>query len=122
MDNGEILAMKAGRELDSPVTEEVFGLKVYRYPSRYQTRLPSHNTCRMMKHSTSITAAWRVVEKLEWREFRIFNEYHNGKWYWCCGIEQPEYLGHFFPATAETLPEAICKIALLARLEVKDGR
>lgn len=75
----------------------------------------------LQPYSTSISAAWLVVDKLEHHEFRMINECHNGKWCWYCGIEQPEDLGEgFFSAQAERLPEAICKAALLTKLEATE--
>lgn len=101
----KVLAMKAGRDLNWLVCTIIFDNKT----------LGS-----LRPYSTDISFAWQVVDRMEHHEFRISNEYHNGEWYWYCGIEQPEDLSEgYFSATARFLPEAICKAALLAKLEVR---
>jgi len=119
----EILTIEAGRKLDGLVGQEVMGVKVeYPFGSRYPYYLREGKWDTVAPYSTDIKAAWEVVEKLRGHEFRMHNEYHDEKWHGYCGIEQPEDLGEgYFSATAEYLPEAICKAALLTRLGGSNG-
>jgi len=119
MTKGEVLVMEAGEELDEAVERHIFDwepklTKCGDVTEYYRSDYPPY--------STSIAAAWRVLEKLKGYEFRMHNEYHSSEsgmeCYWYCGIEEPEYLGErYFSATEKILATAICKAALLAKVE-----
>ncbi|MBA7499340.1 hypothetical protein ES704_02080 [subsurface metagenome] len=93
MTKEEILAMKAGRELDVLVSAKVMEHRM------------EH---RIEKYSTDISAAWLVVEKLSNLIFDLRKVYQNTDW--CASFE-----GNV--AEGKKAPEAICKAALLAKLE-----
>ncbi len=100
MNREEILAMKPGPELDALVAKKVMGWIEMDEPE--STRL----LYRMPKwYSTHIGPAWLVVEQLKDR-FRGI-EWYTIEWRASFGIG----------AYAPTVPEAICKAALLAVLE-----
>jgi len=92
MNEEEILATKAGIELDTLITTEFF-------PGDYH------------EYSTNISAAWRVVEKMrDYYPIIRFNQYSQ-KW-------EVEFLLGILVLT-DSVEEAICKAALLARLGEK---
>lgn len=117
----EILAMKAGRQLDGLVGKEVMGIKV-EYP--FAEGCPYYlreDEDKKMKwdivpfYSTDTVAAWQVVDKvIDGHGFELYTatEYAQGKWF-----------AHFYGlarAEADTATEAISKAALLAKLGYKD--
>lgn len=113
--------MDAGRELDALVAEKVMGLEVKPYeklkgsdipeyfgtlwvPSADQNRgTPYQQWLPLPHYSTSIAAAWEVVEKLKDDDFHL--EEHGTHWKAGFG---PRWRG------AETAPHAICLAALEA--------
>lgn len=111
MTRDEILAMPAGRELDSQVAEKVMGLKqspknaeFFQYwPYAFEPARP---------YSTDIAAAWEVVGK-----FGLFNltRYGDGTW----GAQDNARFDE--PVVAETAPLAICRASLLALLPEGEG-
>jgi len=136
----EILAMEAGRELDVLVAKEIFGIEVeWDYAlwdvNKQCNKLPfckgkprtvlgpmAHSVSNTIPgYSTDISAAWLVVEKLI--DIHPQGDFHleHLEDEWCCGWCYP-------PSGADldnwicgkTAPEAICKAALLTRLEVKE--
>ncbi|MFD1179230.1 hypothetical protein ACFQ3W_23455, partial [Paenibacillus puldeungensis] len=64
-------------------------------------------------YSSDISAAWEVLEHLKNKGAEINVGFFA---YWDCSIDYP--IGCNWRAVAETAPEAICKAALLAVLEV----
>jgi hypothetical protein len=120
MTREEILAMPAGRELDSLISEKIMG-----YVTHGHFREKNGVRILVQPYSTDISAAWEVVEKIQGlRELNgckvrlqvkilvirgiytvsIIDYLNNDK---CLGEE-----------TANTAPEAICKAALIAVMEV----
>jgi len=116
MPHNDILSLPAGRELDALVVEKVMG---YRHHPWTQTipehwcRLPTGETCLfadLPHYSTSIAAAWEVVERLPYRLVRIVRE--GGSWY--CTVGDELNYPMFAPIRADTAPLAICRTALKA--------
>ena len=123
MTKEEILAMEAGKELNKLIGEEIFELEVkdfwpvepkpngYSYHMRVSAEGSGYRQAwdLLPHYSTDISAAWPVVEKLKDYYPKIeFNQYSR-KWeveFLLCAI-----------ALADTAPEAICKAALLTKLE-----
>ena len=100
MTKEEILAMKAGAELDYVVSQKVMG----QGQEGLGFRTDYNN------YSTDISAAWQIVEKLILGY--VFNLYFDDVGdCWVCELfgGQQEYRGY------GTAPEAICKAALLAK-------
>lgn len=96
-------ALPASRELDALVGEKVMGLPhIVKSGGEYWetalTLVPSY--------STSITAAWEVLEKFPLWSFT--KHAHNFR----CFIDPITRLGE--PANADTTPLAICRAALKA--------
>lgn len=110
----EILAMKAGRELDALVAEVIFGYRVYRYAARdWQVYCPGLHTSarRMHKYSQTGSAALLVVEKMP-PPFQI-HRCLDKRWQVVFGFDtwiKPRI-------EDKTAPEAICKAALLAKIQ-----
>ena len=130
MTKEEVFAMEAGRDLDVLVAEEILGIEVeWDYspldPNHVLPRLPFHkgesrvaidssahgveNT--IYKYSTDISAAWQVVEKMlpPSQIHRCLDDT-----YWVVFGFNTMIKPHI---EAKTAPEAICKAALLAKLE-----
>jgi len=118
MTKKEILAMKAGRELNIKVAEDVMGCKVahdeiFGDMENYSNGV--HST--LQPYSEDISVAWQVMERLKGYHPRIeFNTYSQ-KWEAAFSARQADF--SYPVASATTAPEAICKAALLALLEVK---
>ena len=116
MTKDEIWAMEAGEELDKLVIKELM------HHIRDDSERPRCKICSVWKdwykpagcedkkYSTDISAAWQVVEKLKDYYPEIeFNQYTK-KW------EVTFLVGE--TASADTAPEAICKSALIAVLQL----
>ena len=131
MTSEEILAMKAGRELNIRVAEdvmggrfvvdEIFGDTVERcHDLLYETGghcIESPFFGPLQHYSEDISATQEVIDKLKLYNMTVQLNQHNENW-------QAEFskLGADFSypaAVAATAPEAICKAALLTMLEVK---
>jgi hypothetical protein len=122
--------LKAARELDALVAERVMGL--WSRHALDTTRLgetvgyksgracpvclveldgeDDPGQCSVKPYSTSISAAWEVVEKLQEFSFELI--YLDGKMHWEATFA-PLHLNET-RAIAETAPLAICKAALKA--------
>ena len=135
MTKEEILAMEEGRQLDAMIAHEIFGFEVeWDYPPwDIDDRLPKQpflksepriclgpmahpvaNT--IFNYSTDISAAWLVVEKMfedGYREQQFTRCHRTGVWEAKFGIVDAGFAESF------SLPEAICRAALLAKLEEK---
>jgi len=139
MDKNAILAMEAGEELDKLVAAEVMGEPIPEFTPENALGLqlagspvksPKGNwlclcrydeddipTWRPLPYSTDISVAWLVVEKLI--DIHPQGDFHleHLEDEWCCGWCYP-------PSGADldnwicgkTVPEAICKAALIATL------
>jgi len=64
-----------------------------------------------LAYSTTIAAAWLVVEKLD-RPFEIINFKHEGRWRWSVSFYRDDLFD--YTAEADTAPLAICRAALKA--------
>ena len=141
MDKSTILAMEAGEELDRLVAEEVMVEPMPEFTPEDALRLqlagspvksPKGNwvcLCRYdegdiprwcpVPFSTDISAAWRVLEKLK-RDWGCIDLIWDAG-AWDISLENYDshrkfYLGKESGATYEELPEAICRAALITRL------
>lgn len=113
----QIQGMKAGRELDALVVEKVFNKSI---TTTYGE--DSVHTLDRLKvgyliqnYSTDIAAAWEVVEKLKEKGISIYVKAFLDTY---C-VEAHSVGSSINKILADTAPEAICKAALLAILEVE---
>lgn len=109
--------MEAGRALDKRIAEEVMG---WRFNYGWWTAQDGENVwiANYWSPSTSIQAAWQVVEKMgaEWHAV-VRSPFQDGEPYWagfttkgCTGWNgRPDH-----QASADTAPLAICRAALKA--------
>ena len=112
--------MEAGREMDALVAEKIFNWihsgRFFLPPSDPPATKDNWAAIYAEKgrpnwlpyYSTSISAAWEVVEKME--RFQI-TQYPKGKYY--AGAGDPDEEGWEFDAEAPTAPLAICRVALM---------
>ena len=116
MTRDEIINMPAGRELDVLVAEKVMGEKGFKPVIDAITEFngfgvinrPVYGEIEFSCYSTSIVAAWEVVEKF------IFQLHHGVDGYWCVLMTPEEINGQdVFEAGGDTAPLAICRAALL---------
>lgn len=145
----EILAMEVGRELDVLVAREIFGVEVEwdyspwginKQPPKQPFRKGEPRTVlgpmahavlnTICEHSTDISAAWPVVEKMEqdgwnWDASGRIGRNHVKpftRFYFKPNKYDPVYpLSSIVWADGKELPEAICKAALLTKLEAKNA-
>jgi hypothetical protein len=111
----KILAMESGILIDSLIAEDVMGWKervdfdvVDGMIARY---IPNTNDVEQFSPSTDISAAWNVVEKLQptlWVRMNSMMDEHY------CGVGSPDMLWEY---KSRSMPECICKAALLAVME-----
>ena len=114
--------MNAGRDLDALVAEQVFGCKIKHdtgFNFVQQKRLPTmycqsagHEHVNFPMYSTSISAAWEVVEKLMPRDIVLAFNQTAKKWYLRYG-DCHRNIKTDGPL-ANTAPLAICLAALKA--------
>jgi hypothetical protein len=139
MNREEILAMVPGRELDCIIAENVFNVKINKTISRLinehvsmsisdvygdENLEPIQDTTvkRIKDYSTDIAAAWEVVEKFDynylWRWDGVTRYAMPNGMKWECKFTEKgatsDNMGYGL-----TAPEAICKAALLAVMEVE---
>ena len=117
----EILAMKAGDELNALVAKEIMGLEVSRLGTIYPAVMISLGVWSTpAQYSSLIHEACQVVKEME-----------DDGWLWearkypCKPPYEFEFYrlkegSHYRSGVRDSVPEAICKAALLAKL-VKDG-
>lgn len=104
MTRDEILAMVPGRELDAEVALRVFKVKEITMVGNYWFIDPLDS--KLPQFSTSIRDAWKVLDKMqdEWSwEISCYTTSH----------ETDVRIGKGL-YTSKSVPEAICKAALLA--------
>ena len=95
--------MKPGRELDALVAEKIFGFEIPNPGGMWETA--------PLPYSTSISAAWEVVEKMNLLDpERMLFRKENG--YWVIGslMDQPAEIWEKF--ACESAPHVICLAAL----------
>ena len=114
-----------GRALDARVAEAIgYEIKYYEGPydrlfRNVNQRLPGQNWEPLHWYSTSIAAAWEVLEKLK-EQGRMFTVGFDGNEYWADFTHRgtgPSWVGL---VDAPTAPLAI-SLAALAAVEEKDG-
>lgn len=119
MTKGEILAMEPGRELDYLVAKHVmgwdFGLsrEGWRPPKELS---PRYKIYEQFKPSTDIAATWEVVDKMgdDFWELTLdtgSKDTRSQAMFWTTLPADNQHC-----SVAESVPEAICKGALLAKL------
>lgn len=105
MTRDEVLARKPGREMDRLIGEHIFGYKNilnvadYWFIDDLNTSLPHY--------STDIAAAWEVLRHLKGYHIELVR--HRGVW--TAALDDGK---RSFVVRANSAPEAICKVALLA--------
>ena len=122
MTKEEILKMAAGNKLDAQIARGIFGKQIANDGiwkeyvlgrGRLTDASGKFDLILLEPYSTDISAAWQVVEKI--RTIDTYIEISNGwqpEQFWRVKLT-PEGID----AWGRTLPEAICKAALLAKLE-----
>ena len=122
--------MKPGRSLDKEVHQEVFGVPLVESvcenlawvdePRPYTRK--GKRSVHVPHYSTSIEAAWEVVEKLCEHGCTVFTEYTADEEDGCALVDvDPETGEEVLHAVADTIPHAICLAALKAcGVEVDD--
>jgi hypothetical protein len=130
MRRDEILKMQAGREMDALIAREVMAFDYDFIKSRNECRFIDQegNTYRaedLPRFTEDIAAAWQAVAKMREKGFDFFAEWVTenavsrlNSLPWAC-FAPDDNDGDFadFTATAETMPLAICRAALLAVME-----
>ena len=120
MTTEEILALKAGRELNIRVAEAVMGRRYTQDETLGEMEIDSEGVYSSLQpYSEDISAAWQVIEKMKGYNPRIAFDTHSQKWEATFNVGEADFTCPVVLAT--TAPEAICKAALLALLEVKRG-
>lgn len=126
MNREQIMNMEPGRELDALVAENVLGWTASFGPwgiTDYWTNDKMESTHKVgeFKPSTDIATAWEVVEKIQkthhfmlsrdvrYKQYMALFEIHG---------DEPPY--EPFEYESDSMPEAICKAALLAVLDKED--
>lgn len=125
----KIMAMKAGKLIDSLIAEDVMGWHLGDSWGGADWHTRDHEFAESVfrfRPSTEITAAWIVVEKLKSIEKRTSRNrpisvievggYSSSEFIWQCRLKD---LINEIRVEAPTAPEAICKAALLCCLEGK---
>jgi len=117
MTTEEILALKAGRELNIRVAEAVMGRRYTQDETFGDMEVDSQMVYSSLQpYSEDISAAWQVIEKMKGYNPRIAFDTHSQKWEATFNVGEADFTCPVVLAT--TVPEAICKAALLALLEV----
>ena len=123
MTKEEILSMEAGgRELDAEVASKILGLEIEERQDFLRFYVRETRTA-ILNHSTDISAAWQVWQKITDKEpfsWAIYSDYD--------GIVFVEHYPNDYSGAMKAgsgdfrawglCPEAICKAALLAKLGV----
>lgn len=129
MTKEEISAMQAGEELDKLVAEalgDVFETTGYDKCYRHFQKNPAYGGWSIpAPTSTDISAAWQVVEKLYQDHFcmklEVIPDDDDQVAYYCCFY--PSQIGGAEKMTltlGHSMPEAICKAALLTKYSIKN--
>lgn len=119
MTKEEILKMEPGRELDALIAEKVMEIKLHWDDEEGQSYKiadsPFGEVLKAFNPSTDISAAWEVLEQFKTHQVTKSEtgfSHSEKKYRVIVGKNQNV-------AYADTVPEAICKAALLACLEGK---
>lgn len=112
----EILAMEPGRRLDSEIGMRIMGFKEITIVGDYYFTDPIDT--QLKRYSTDISAAWEVFESFNDMRIQRY-ETMGGTFKYGCRIDyivEKEFQSAI--TNADTAPEAICKAALLAVLNL----
>ncbi|MCI3922455.1 hypothetical protein MO973_19670 [Paenibacillus sp. TRM 82003] len=120
MTRDEVLAMEPGRELDALVARKVMGwMQAWSPSGKCEAWFEQQDDGSMRgihdlgwNPSKSISATWEVAEKFETIDVKRFV---TDKGLWFCGITENN---KWYRSFAPTAPEAICKAALLAVMDL----
>jgi hypothetical protein len=124
MTRDEILNMPAGREMDALIAEKVMGWVWAHSPEPYISgwykKGSGGDFTQSFEPSTDISAAWEVVDKMD-EKFSFILECNNPpstiEYKWFCELyaKCEPYID--YEVYSSTAPLAICRAALLAKLE-----
>ena len=118
MTKEEILAMKAGKELNIKVTEKVMGRRFTQDETFGDMEISEGMVYGYLQtYSEDISAAWQVMERMKGYNPRIEFDSYSQKWEATFSVREANFTCPVI--LANTAPEAICKAALLALAEVK---
>ena len=123
----EILNMSAGKGMDELILEKIFGYEKLPPPACPKFQKPTDDGVVSMffipPYSTTISAAWLVVEKMgEWHGFEfVIRRCRYEKTLWEAGWFDEGWEGYesIVSDFAETPALAICRAALLIAIEEK---
>lgn len=119
------LTPEEARKIDIEVAERVMGISVKPYPPEAPVywNVYGQKTLEVLPYSTSIEAAWEVVEVVNrlnkyTRDFwthRYCRNVESNDWWWaaCFSKDSADHSNDFW-AEADTAPHAICLAALKA--------
>lgn len=125
MKREEILAMEAGEGLDKLVIQKIMH-HIWDGGDRPRCKIcgvwkdwDKPTACETKKYSTDISAAWQVVGKLIEDGYFLTIGYSQAEKDWGVSLDEMRpFVGDYDEiAWCKTAPEAICKVALLAKLE-----
>ena len=123
MNKEDILKMEAGRGMDELILVHVFGYTKLPFPAMPEFQKPTENgvdaTYHVNRYSTSIQAAWDVVEKIMEMpsSVNIQCDFHSDANHFACYIHPyPRNDTKSIMEHAASAPLAICRAALSAVL------
>jgi len=116
MTKEEILAMEAGIELDGWVAEEVMGIKTLVRAGL----ITGEDEVPLLAYSEDISAAWQVVDRMEELGF-YFRLDSWGVEFYASSVDMSKNTVTFGALASRLVCEAICKAALLAKMEGVDN-
>lgn len=111
MTREEILAMEPGIELDSLIAVKVMGWKLVNVGHCEECTVDRGSEIDYFEPSSYISAAWEVVEKTQTTYWVRMNSMMKDHF---CGVGKPDMRWEYY---GNSMPESICKAALLAVLE-----
>lgn len=97
-------------DIDARVAVEVMGVRIVPDNERRSLKQRIYHRNLVPPYSTSITAAWEAVERMQEMGYAVLVYSHNGRW--ACEIEPEE--GPVEGQVEDTAPLAICLAALAA--------
>lgn len=112
--------LKQGRELDALIARKVMkgaAISINSVMGQLRWINPDSKTGEVPYFSTSIEAAWQVVEKLKAFEPEILWSDHDHLWY--VQFQKGRY---GYSSTSESAPHAICLAALTAVEDMKERK
>ena len=104
--------LQPGRELDALIAEKVMGFILSTVhdgtDQRYCFHGLNHDAVKVEPYSTSIAAAWEVVEKFDYLYL-----FHGTVFKWECKLVSSDH-ENYYARNCDTAPLAICKASLFA--------